>query len=69
MKRIQLTDGSPTSVRREDLKSRTVELLVEIKARCLSSGLSYVEVNKALHVVDEELYKDVIHSSCKKQLN
>ncbi|PGK16003.1 hypothetical protein CN903_28885 [Bacillus cereus] len=69
MKRVQLTDGQSTSVRREDLKSGAVELVKIIKKACLNSSLSYVEVNKALHVVDEELYKRVINSSCEKSLN
>ncbi|MDA2567380.1 hypothetical protein PDQ34_26015 [Bacillus cereus] len=64
MRRIQLTDGIPLSVRREDLKSRTVDLLLKVKEECSKSGLSYVEVNKALHVADEELYRRVIRNSC-----
>ncbi|EMI3503519.1 TPA: hypothetical protein QCY18_004740 [Bacillus cereus] len=66
MKKIQLTDGMPTSVKREELKRSTENLLIKIKEECLKSELSYVEINKALHLADEELYKSVIHNSCKK---
>lgn len=59
MKRIQLTDGSPTNV--QPLKSSTINLATVIKAECKKNGLSYVEINKALHVADEELYKEAIN--------
>ncbi|AFQ19372.1 hypothetical protein P9Y62_31130 [Bacillus thuringiensis] len=66
MKKIQLTDGMPTSIKREELKKSTENLLMKIKEECLKSELSYVEVNKALHLADEELYKSVIHNAFKK---
>ena len=68
MKKIQLTDGMPKYVRRVNLKPKTIELLEKIKEECTKSDLSYIEVNKALHVADEELYKSVVHSSCKEAL-
>ena len=68
MKKIQLSDGMPASVRRGDLRLKTIELLEIIKEACTKSDLSYIEVNKALHVADEELYKSVVHSSCKEAL-
>ncbi|MEH7153041.1 hypothetical protein CN404_19870 [Bacillus thuringiensis] len=66
MKKIQLTDGMPTSIKREELKKSIENLLMKIKEECLKSELSYVEENKALHLADEGLYKSVIHNSCKK---
>ncbi|PGM88005.1 hypothetical protein [Bacillus cereus] len=63
MKKIQLTDGMPTNVKRVDLKPKTIELLEKIKEECTKSDLSYVEMNKALHVADEELYISVINCS------
>ncbi|TKV45636.1 hypothetical protein C1I58_20080 [Bacillus sp. PIC28] len=50
----------------KELKRSTENLLIKIKEECLKSELSYVEINKALHLADEELYKSVIHNSCKK---
>lgn len=52
-------------LKREELKRSTENLLIKIKEECLKSELSYVEINKALHLADEELYKSVIHNSCK----
>ncbi|HDT6577489.1 TPA: hypothetical protein QFT23_003668 [Bacillus cereus] len=66
MKKIQLSDGMPASVGRGDLKLKTIELLEIIKEACTKSGLSYVEMNTALYVADEELYKSVIHGSYKE---
>ncbi|MDA7025023.1 hypothetical protein PJ311_00175 [Bacillus sp. CLL-7-23] len=63
MKRIQLTDGMPSSFNKNTLKQETLELLKLVIKECLNSGLSYVEINKALHLADEELYKSVIHRS------
>ncbi|API92670.1 MULTISPECIES: hypothetical protein [unclassified Virgibacillus] len=63
MKRIQLSDGMPTSVRRVELNPKTLNLLEKIKEECSKSGLSYVKVNKALHLADEELYKEAINKN------
>lgn len=62
MKKIQLTDGMPTSVKKEDLKKDKENLLVKIKEECLKSRLSYVEVNKAIYLADKEFYKSVVNS-------
>ena len=35
----------PTSVKREELKRSTENLLIKIKEECLKSELSYVEIN------------------------
>ncbi|ATH93214.1 hypothetical protein ACH95_13995 [Bacillus glycinifermentans] len=64
MKRIQLTDGMPSNISKNELKQETLELLKAVIKECSKSGLSYVEINKALHLADEELYKSVIHRSC-----
>lgn len=69
MKRINLSDGMPSSIITNDLKLESQDLLNKIKKECVSSGLSYVEINKALHLADEELYKSVINSSCPKSSN
>ena len=66
MKRIQLSDGMPSNVRRIELRAKTIELLEAIKTECKKSGLSYVEMNKALHMADEELYISVINRSYKE---
>ncbi|MCB4341143.1 MULTISPECIES: hypothetical protein [Bacillus] len=63
MKRIQLTDGMPSTITKNELKQETLELLKAVIKECSKSGLSYVEINKALHLADEELYKNVIHKS------
>lgn len=60
MKRIQLSDGMPTTVERSVLKEGTRKLLDAVLEVCETSGLSYVEINKALHIADEELYREVI---------
>lgn len=66
MKKIQLSDGMPSGINRNVLNSDSVELLDEVKRICLKSGLSYVEINKALHLADEELYRKVINSTLKQ---
>ncbi|USK43749.1 hypothetical protein [Cytobacillus oceanisediminis] len=67
LKKIQLSDGMPVSISKNELKSETSNLLCDIKALCAKSGLSYVEVNKALHLADEELYRFVVNSSIQVQ--
>ncbi|MFD9627707.1 hypothetical protein [Peribacillus muralis] len=69
MKRINLSDGMPSSFKKNDLKLETQELVNKLQKECVNSGLSYVEINKALHIADEELYKSVINSSCQTSLN
>lgn len=56
MRQIKLTDGLPTNIRKEDLSTNTLILVNKIINSSIESGLSYVEINKALHLVDEELY-------------
>ncbi|MDT0163861.1 hypothetical protein [Bacillus sp. AG4(2022)] len=63
MKKIQLSDGMPSSISRAGMKPETLQLLEVIRYRCVESGLSYVEINKALHQADEELYRKVISES------
>lgn len=67
LKKIQLSDGMPVSISKNELKPETVNLLCVILKTCAESDLSYVEVNKALHLADEELYKSVINSSVQTQ--
>lgn len=62
MKKIQLTDGMPVSIRREDQERKIIELLEKIKDACNQSGLSYVDTNKALYLADKELYQEKINS-------
>lgn len=66
MKKIQLTDGMPSDIRRQEQIGKTVELIDEIKNVCKKSGLSYVEVNKALYLADKELYLNLIKNPVRK---
>lgn len=65
MKKIHLTDGMPTTVRQSELSEDTKLLLDDIVKKCSDSGLSYKEINKALHVADEELYRKVLEKPIK----
>lgn len=61
MKRIQLSDGQPTDIRKRDESKEVVELTENIIKVCRESGLSYADVNKALYLADKELYFGVIY--------
>lgn len=63
MKRIQLSDGQPTDIRKVDESNEVVELTNHIIQVCKESGLSYVDVNKALYLADKELYLKTIYRS------
>lgn len=63
MKKIQLTDGQPCFIDRKNVKRETITLLEKVMNECLKSGLSYIEVNKALYLADSELYKKIINNS------
>ncbi|MGM0183385.1 hypothetical protein IGK74_002350 [Enterococcus sp. AZ150] len=63
MKKIQLTEGMPTTIDKNSISDKTKSLLSEIKKNCAESGLSYVEINKALYLADTELYTELIHST------
>lgn len=60
MKRIQLTDGLPSDIRRKEQSKQVNELVDKIKAICEKSELSYREKNKALYLADKELYIETI---------
>ncbi len=62
MKKIQLSDGMPNSISKNELTPVTNELLERIEELCKESGLSYVEINKALYLADKELYMEKISS-------
>ncbi len=62
MKKIQLSDGMPSDIRRTDITQKAKELLDNTKKLCEESGLSYVEINKALYLADKELYMEKISS-------
>ncbi|SES67832.1 hypothetical protein SAMN04487821_101276 [Enterococcus malodoratus] len=62
MKKIQLSDGMPIDIQRKNLNITSVELLKKVKKLCVESDLSYVEINKALYLVDKELYMEKISS-------
>lgn len=61
MKKIQLTEGQPTSIRAKDETQEVIILSDIIISKCEKSGLSYVEVNKALYLADKELYMRTIN--------
>lgn len=60
MKKIQLADGLPADIRAKEQSSEVNELTKEIQKICKNSGLSYVEMNKALYLADKGLYEKVI---------
>gem|GEM_PF-2604448 len=60
MKKIQLSDGMPTDILSEDQPKEVVSLLDKIMELSLKSGLSYVEVNKALYLADKGLFERTI---------
>lgn len=60
MKKIQLTDGLPTNIRKEEQSDEVNELVSKIEECCKNSELSYWEINKALYLVDKELYLKTI---------
>lgn len=62
MKRIQLTDGMPSDIRRKEQSKQVNELADKIKDICLKSKLSYKEKNKALYLADKELYIEIIET-------
>nr|DAZ32014.1 MAG TPA: hypothetical protein [Caudoviricetes sp.] len=62
MKKIQLSDGMPNSISKNELTPATNELLERIEELCEESELSYVEINKALYLADKELYIEKISS-------
>ncbi|WP_413538712.1 hypothetical protein [Enterococcus malodoratus] len=62
MKKIQLSDGAPSDIRRTEVSQKTKELMDNTKKLCKKSGLSYVEINKALYLADKELYMEKISS-------
>jgi len=62
MKKIQLSDGMPSDIRRTEINQKTKELLDNVTKLCEDSGLSYVEINKALYLADKELYMNRISS-------
>ncbi|WP_270692946.1 hypothetical protein [Enterococcus malodoratus] len=62
MKKIQLSDGMPNSISKNELTPATNELLERIEELCKESELSYVEINKALYLADKELYMEKISS-------
>ncbi|MGM0333982.1 hypothetical protein [Enterococcus sp. AZ050] len=62
MKRIHLTDGLPSDIRRKEQSKQVNELVDKIKAICAKSELSYREKNKALYLADKELYIETIEA-------
>ncbi|MDT2419473.1 hypothetical protein P7D58_15835 [Enterococcus avium] len=62
MKKIQLSDGMPNNISKNELTPATNELLERIEELCKESELSYVEINKALYLADKELYMEKISS-------
>lgn len=60
MRKIQLTDFSPSSIRRQQQPVEVIKLVETIKKACIESNLSYSEINKALYLSDQELYKKAI---------
>ncbi len=60
MKKIQLTDGLPADIRPKEQSDQVNQLFQELKKCCKNSGLSYVEMNKALYLTDKGLYEATI---------
>ncbi|MDT2830878.1 hypothetical protein P7H62_06230 [Vagococcus carniphilus] len=63
LKRVELSDGQPTSIDRNLASKRSKELADEIKELCKSKGVSYVEINKALYIADTELCIETISTN------
>lgn len=61
MKKIHLSDGQPSSVQRKHIDQQTCELADQIKKLCKERGISYTEINKALYLVDTELYEELLN--------
>ncbi|MDT2668483.1 hypothetical protein [Enterococcus dongliensis] len=62
MKKIQLSDGMPSDIRRNEVSTKVKELLDNTKKLCEESELSYVEINKALYLADKELYTQLLQA-------
>lgn len=60
MRKIQLTDFSPSSIRRQKQPVEVIKLVETIKKTCIESNLSYSDINKSLYLSDQELYKKAI---------
>lgn len=66
MNRIQLCEAIPghyiggNYLDRKSVSKETLELKDKIKELCSNGKRSYVEINKALHLADEELYLETI---------
>lgn len=66
MKRIQLADSLPASIIEKDQSPKVIELLEKIKVECNQSGISYIEINKALYLADKEFYIKALTSTLDK---
>ena len=62
MKKIQLSDGMPSDIQKSEVPEKVKNLINATKKLCKDSGLSYVEINKALYLADKELYMEKISS-------
>lgn len=67
MNRIHLCEAIPghyytggNHLDRKLVKKEVVDLKDQIKELCTGAQTSYVEINKALHLADEELYLEAI---------
>lgn len=60
MKKIQLSDGMPNDISRQEVTKAVKSLTDKIKDLCKESELSYVQINKALYLSDKELYMEKI---------
>ncbi|WP_270608684.1 hypothetical protein [Enterococcus thailandicus] len=60
MKKIQLSDGMPSDIQKTEVSEKVKDLIDATKNLCKDSGLSYVEINKALYLADKELYMEKI---------
>lgn len=61
MRKIQLVEGV-SGITKRNVKPETETLMKSIVEKCSKSGLSYVEINKALYLADGELYKTIINA-------
>lgn len=66
MKRIQLADSLPASIIEKGQSPKVIDLLEKIRVECNQTGLSYIEINKALYLADKEFYIKALTSTLDK---
>lgn len=64
MKKINSVNGI---IGDEDIYPDSNELMKEVLKLCIDSKVSYIEQNKALYMVDRELYERAINRNASKE--